>query len=454
MSTKKNKTKKTRLPGEYLQPTCLRPELEDLARDLYKLACKGSESVWPELKGKSFKGNPDLQEKFLTASHAGMNAAQKKIIEFIQSEQPLTDSHHVLFTGIADAMAWQLIRHQLAHARRFYKGHDPVNLKESNFESVVYCAEEMARREPGSISLISDLTSFVQVGDLLKMDVSGRITVAEVKEGKKNHEILEFMNFYLETHCSRAFDHFARQHGEKGVQQLGRMFRQAERMGHVTEVMSKGESVDPDSKKVILIPEKSVYIGNWDKELDETLKHCNARGWGFNIVDDCLFIGAYSKETHRGNGHLLFNMLFDEFEGGVGSPRLRLNDCMISPLALTVFNLNISEEHKFDILFGRKNVCLGLNVVSFFEELKEAGLTVRPATNKEASQIEQKGEKLYRYQGKAIFVGTGEHEVCLSDGIFMRIFFHGQRPIDTVKAILNNLTLEQVNAGSPIGTEK
>ena len=441
MSTKKQK-KEPGVPGAALHPLCLRPEVEHLARDLHKLACKGSESVWAELQGKSFKGNPELQKKFLTASHEGMNGAQKKIIEFILSDEPLTDSHQVLFTGIADAMAWQLIGQQLCHARRFYKGHPPVNLKESNFESVVHCAEEMARQEPGSISIISDLTSFVQVGDLLKMDASGCITVAEVKEGKKNHEILEFMNFFIETPCSHALNHFVQQHGESGVKQLGRMFRQAERMGHVTEVMRKGNSIDPDTKQVVHIPEKSVFIGDWDDELNDILQDCDVKGWGWHIVDDCLFIGAYSKNTHNGNGHLLFNMLFDEFEGGLESPRLRLNDCMLSPLALTVFNLNILEEHKFDILFGRKNVCLGLNIVNFLNGLKEAGITVRPATNREASPMEQQGAKLYRFQGKAIFIGTGTHEVCLSDGIFMRIFFHGQRPIATVKAILSNLSTE------------
>ena len=110
--SRKKKKKEPYAAIKALHPVCLRPELEDLARDLYQHACKGSESVWTELQGKSFKGNPELQKKFLTASHQGMNAAQKKIVEIIQSDEPLTDSHHVLFTGIADAMAWQPSRMQ------------------------------------------------------------------------------------------------------------------------------------------------------------------------------------------------------------------------------------------------------------------------------------------------------------------------------------------------------
>lgn len=368
-----------------------------------------------------------------------MNRAQKKMIEFIRSDEPLAGSHQVLFTGIADAMAWQLIGHQLCHARRFYKGNAPLNLKESNFDSVAHCAQQMAEQDPGSISVISDLTSFVQVGDLLKMDAKGRTTVVEVKEGKKNHEILEFMNFFVKTPCSNALNNFAKQHGDSGVKQLERMFRQVKRMAHVTEVLTSGKSIDPDTNRVIHIPDEPAYMGEWNEELNEVLEDCDAQGWGWDVVDDCLFIGAYSKDTHGGNGHLLFNMLFDDLDGGMGSPRIRLSDCMISPLALTIFNLNISDEHKFDILFGRKNVCIGLNISSLLHQLEKVGFPVRYATNKEASQMEQSGGKPYRHQGKALIIGAGDNEMALSDGMFMRIFFHGQRPVSTVEAILNNL---------------
>lgn len=443
MNTKK-KAKSTYSPFTALQPVSLRPELEDLARELYHLACRGSEPLWEEMKGLgNFKDNSDLRKKFLFASHAGMNAAQKKIVELLQSQELLTDSHLVLIRGIADAMVWQLIGHQLCHARRFYKEHPPVNLKESNFESVVFCAEEQAKQDPGSISIISDLTSFVQVGDLLSMDSQGRITIAEVKEGKKNHEIMDFMKFFAETPCEHALDHFAREQGKSGMKQLQRMLRQSQRMGHVTEVMSKGKSVDPDTEHTIIIPEEFVYVPKWDNELNKILESSDSQGWGYAVIDSCLFMGAYSKEGMNGHGHGMFNMLFDKYEGALESPRYRLNDCMIAPLALPVFNLNISDEHKFDLLFGRKNVCLGLNITNFLEGLKKVGVTVREGTNKEASQMEQEGAQLYKWKGKAIFVGDGEIEVCLSHGLFVRILFHGQRPIETVQAIVNNLHIER-----------
>jgi hypothetical protein len=340
-------------------------------------------------------------------------------------------------------MVWQLIGQQLCHARRFYKEQPPVNLKESNFESVVFCSEEQAKRDPGSITVISDLTSFVQVGDLLTMNSEGRVTIVEVKEGKKNHEIMDFMKFFMETPCEHALDHFAREQGRSGIKQLQRMLRQTERMAHVTEVMSTGKSVDPDTDEHINIPEEFVYVPKWDNELNRILESADSRGWGYDVIDRCLFMGAYSKEGMSGHGHVMFNILFDRYEGGLDSPRYRLNDCMIAPLALPIFNLNISDEHKFDLLFGRKNVCLGLNIPNFLEGIKKVGVTVREATNKEASQMEQKGAQLYKWKGKAIFVGNGKTEVCLSHGVFIRILFHGQRPIETMRAIVSNLPAER-----------
>lgn len=334
-------------------------------------------------------------------------------------------------------MAWQLIGNQLCYARRYYKGHKPVDLKNSNFNSVILAANNFADRDPGSFALISDLTSFIQVGDLITIGSLGGVTIAEVKEGKKNHEILEFMEFFMKSGCSRSFYYFAQQHGESGVKQLQRMFRQAERMSHVSEVLIKGTSIDPDTKDNIHIPDEYVYTGDWTGELNALLDESDSKDWALDIVDGCLFIGSYSSKAMMGAGHLAFNMWLDQSQGSPSGPRVRLSDTMINPLALPVFNWNISTEHKFDILFGRKNVCIGLNIPMLIERLQKEGLTVRNATNKEASKLDQLGAPPYRHNGKAFFIGNGQQEMAFLDGIFMRVLFHGQRPIETIKAILN-----------------
>ncbi|MEF9673406.1 hypothetical protein QNM99_19165 [Pseudomonas sp. PCH446] len=175
-----------------------------------------------------------------------------------------------------------------------------------------------------------------------------------------------------------------------------------------------------------------------DDELNEVLDTSDSKGWALNIIDDCLHVASYSQNTALGKGHGVFNMWFDESGGTANCPRVRLLDSMSHPLAPPVFNLNISDEHKFDILFGRKNVCIGLNVGAFLKKLGEVGFNVRHGTNKESSMLDQQGFPPYRHDGKAIYIGNGQQEMTLMDGVFLRVLFHNQSPVGTIQAILNN----------------
>jgi hypothetical protein len=429
-----------------LQPLVLRPEVEDLAQSLYELACCGSSDMWEDIKSSDeLKADPQKRRKFLESSHKGMWEAQKIIVDLIRSKEGLTSSHDVLFRGIADSIAWQLLGMQLCYARRLYKGHPQPDLRHSNFDSVVLAAEHLNNNNPGSMALISDLTSFIQVGDLLLMGPTGNLTIGEVKEGKKNHDILKFMDFYLQHGCERSFFYFAQQEGPDSVKQLGRMLRQAERMGHVKEVINKGISVDPDTNSKVIIPENYVYLDSWNDELNYVIAESERKGWAISVIDECLFLGCYSEESMRKVGHMVFNSWFDNCGGTHSCPRSRLVDCMLYPLVEPIFNINIPTQSKFDILFGRKQVCMAINVESLLEQCTEAGLQVRYATNKEASRLDNKDAHPYRHNGKAIFIGNGKTEMGVADGIFLRIMFHRQRPIHLIKSILDNIESEGHN---------
>ncbi|WP_460155006.1 hypothetical protein [Pseudomonas sp. S1_F04] len=434
----RKKTKSKYDPYHTLHPQALDGNLEEVASRLYELSLHGSKPLWKKIKNsENLKQDTELRKQFLAASHAGMREAQSLIISQILSTPDLNPSQSALFRSIADSMAWQLVGNQLCYARRFYKGHKPVDLKHSNFGSVVIAAEHLHNQDPGSFSLISDTTSFIQVGDLITISSTGNFTVAEVKEGRKNHEIMNFMHSLMKSECPHLFYHFAQTHGESGIKQLERMFRQAERMGHVTQVMTKGNSQDPDTNHKIFIPDETIYLDDWNHELNSALAESDLNGWSLKIVDDCLFIGVYSEAAMKGFGHVAFNLWFDNFEGTPNCPRARLLDCLTHPLAPPIFNWSISDKHKFDILFGRKNVCLALNINALINQLINTGLRVREASNKEASQMDQKGMPPYRHNGKAIFIGNGQREIPLMDGVFLRILFHSQRPIETIQAILN-----------------
>ncbi|WP_429096971.1 hypothetical protein [Aeromonas media] len=437
MAKKKHKEKYDLV--KTLRPMAFPGEYEELTKSLYIKACKGSQALWDRIDNLNvLKENKELREKFYRSANQGMMSAQDEIISIIQGEDKLAFSKLLLLRGIADAIAWQLLGSQLAYARRFYKSKPQPSLYNSNFESVVLAVKELAKQTPDAAILISDLTSFIQVGDLLICDPEKGITISEVKEGSMNAKIGDFMKFYMQSQCDRVLYYFGQQEGEHAVKQLQRMFRQADRMNHVSTVLQTGKGVDPDTNQHINISEPFFIMDSWDSRLVKALDIANEKGWALDVIDNCLFIGVYASEYMRTGGHILFNSWFDEMGGTPECPRALLIDCMRNPLALPIFSRNIPDEYKFDVLFGRKQVCIGICIELLLDECKKVGLSVRFATNKERGQLDKTGNRPYRHKGNAIFIGNGSVEFVLLDGIFLRAMFHGQSPISVIQAILKS----------------
>lgn len=441
MGKKKRKNRKEEYdPARTLRFEIFPHELEEQVRALYDQACCGSRAHWEKIHSpEEFKSNKNLRHDFMFSAHKGMREAQDSIIKAIQSD-PFPTSHEIcLYRGIADAIGWQILGMQLCYARRFFKGYQQPNLRNCNFGSVVEAANNLIKEKPNSIPLICDLTSFIQVGDIIQFDPQTGITICEVKEGDANSRIFDFMHFLMESKCERAFQLFAIREGKESVKQLGRMFRQTARMAHVGEVMSQGTGSDPDTKELVRIPEKFIQIDSWDEELNETIDNSQSKGWAINVIDNCLFVGCYSESPMKQAGHIIFNGWFDSCGGNEQCPRGRMIDSMQIPLALPLFCRSIPPEVMFDLLFGRKQICMAISIEGLLKECGKVGLSVREASNKETSKLEQRGAKPFKHNKHAICISDGGgKEIVLMDGIFLRSMFHGQKPISLIRSILSH----------------
>jgi hypothetical protein len=418
-----------------LLPIRLDPATKDEARQLYEMACNGSRDILGKLKGKEFsRFSYEERLEFINSVHHGMFKAQEHIVDAILNGDGISDSRELIFTGIMDSIAWQMIGLELAHARRFYKEQKKVDLKNSNFESVVQASRQFRVEGNNSIPLISDLTSFVQVGDILANTEKGMLII-EVKEGAVNKKLVDFLQFYEKHKCEKSMGLFKETLDKKNNKQLERMIRQKNRMMHVAKIITSGDDIDPDSGKRIFIPDEPVPVGRWITEFNEAIENKNNKSFFLNVIDNCLFQGYYFNEDSINFGPAAFSYWFDSFGATDESPRTTIFNSMRIPLALPIFTYFIKPEHKFDLLYGRKHVCMGLNIPAFLAECEKNGIKVRFGTKKETSQLEQKGYFPYKFNGKSIFLSKNEKEFCLGDGIFIRIFFHFQNPISTIKAM-------------------
>lgn len=416
-------------------------ELENSIRSLTDLACCGAVPTLPSWVPNVhlMMADPDARRAYFQAAHEGFRQAQTHVIECMVGDgiETTTRIPGMVCRKIMDTIAWQLLSKQLYLARRLYLGQPPPRLTRSEIDVLTRSADHVTGEIGQRFALISDLTSFVQVGDLLVIDPDAGLTLAEVKTGTVNRRILEFMESYLESQDQATLRHFCEREGKKTFLQLGRILRQGARLESVVNIINSGSGWDIDLDREVVIPEEALSVNSYDDCLAVLLEDSRKRGWAIECINDCLFIGVYRNEKQKA-GPIAFSSWFASCGGRPQFPQANLLECMTIPLALPIFSRDIPRESMFDLLFGRTSVFFAIDLNVFAKLCNLAGLCVRWPTRKEAARLLASATKDFRPWGMArrglVLDRHGSIE-AIADGLFDRIFFHGTTPASAVQII-------------------
>jgi len=323
---------------------------------------------------------------------------------------------------IADAIAWELVDRQLHIARRLFREQRPPSLHESNINSVRDVAAVMQRADFSNLVVYSDLTTFVQAGDLLVAGPDGSITFVEVKSGKKNHDILASLLSDQPTLLDR-----------KSGEQRERIAKQLARLTHITNVLNDGESVDPDTGFKVKIPADPVVVESYDAKIGDMIDDAKSKRWAIDVLDDCLFIGAYAGEVGPA-APLIFRAWFDACDSRKGFPFVDFNECMIYPLALPLFIRNLGVARILDLLFGRAIVYLAFHLDRFVERANASGIEMRWSTRREAAALGSTSAGM-KIENRVAIAHRGEQTIALTPGLIFRTLFHGSTPHSIIRMI-------------------
>lgn len=432
------------------------PDLEGEARRLFADACKGSANLikaWPNLR--EALRDSENRRAFLAAVHSGFGRAQDFVADRLpeleqipkKSRSPDHRNRILFYRKVMDSVAWQMLHFQLYIARRLYGGHQPPSLVHSNFNAVKEEAKAMASG-PEMFALISDLTTFVQVGDLLVIDMAaGRLKLIEVKTGRKNQQVGEFADFVVQSQNTYALKLFREQEGQKTFEQLTRVLRQKARMSAVVQILSKGEGVDPHLKVPITIPENPIAIQEYDHRLAEVIAGSEKSGYALDVIDGCLFLAAYRNDARSWGPGAFQHGWFYPSGGRKGFPIANLLSCMVTPLALPLFCRDLPAEHVFDLLFGRCKVILGIHLDEFAARSQARGLPLAWSTKKEAARLTSQGLRPYTVDHRALVAPLpGDGQTAFSDGLIVRMLYHGTTPDSCIDLLAHPLPAEKREA--------
>jgi hypothetical protein len=426
---------------------------EQTARRIYRLACKHG-ATYTLL----FVDRKASRESFLKACHNGFAKAQELIvIELItiqETQKNLKDNlksarrqrdrtaitkvekeisienfkEHIL-RKLADSIAWHIIRGQKHIAKRLYlRESNRPNLKSSNLSSVINVVNSYNKENSLNFALLSDITSFVQIGDVLLSSLN--VTqIIEVKEGQKNLEaaaIVESFNNHS-THKQQIEELNLNDNLREQVQ---RMLRQQTRTNQATNLVNTGKGNDPATGLPVIIsdvefPEEEYYeeLGNLLCQLSPN-KNC-----AYTVIDDSLYIGVYKGILQSLGSNLLRRCAFEGIDERYPVTDLRegIAQALVEPLFVKPF----TEDQIFDIAFGRVSVLMLLRVDRLLNLFEETNATARFLSPKQSRREQANHSKfqLLLHQECCVEIATesGMKQI-LGDGIETRIVYDTLTP--------------------------
>jgi hypothetical protein len=438
---------------------------EQKARIIYRLACR--HGAVHSLLGSD--GKPS-RESFLRACHNGFAEAQELIIvELLLVQEALKQLKHDLKSArsqrdkiattklhqeidienfkecilrkLADSIAWHIIGGQNYIARRLcLLSESRPSLESSNLSSVIQVVSDYNKEDPLNFALLSDITSFIQIGDVLLVSPTG-LKIIEVKEGQKN---LEASSILAELRDDGTREQQLRELNLKGNlrEQVQRMLRQQNRQDQVINILNTGFGSDAATDSAVTIVDVEYPEEKYYDELRKLLCQLGAgKDWAYTVIDIGLHIGVYKGKWRKLGASLLRASAFDLEDADENYPVTSLQGSLNQALVEPLFVKDLAEDQIFDIAFGRVSVLALLRVDHMLHLFQEMGVSAQllPPKRSRRQQNKDLKHKLLLHQGCCIEVKTKSGTKILGDGIGTRILYDTITPRCVVRMVAHDI---------------
>jgi len=352
----------------------------------------------------------------------------------------------IILRKIADSIAWTLLKHDSTKVKRLYLNNPQIEIYNSNLSHELQIIEDLFETDKLNFALLTDITSFIQIADLLIMDNETKMVgFAELKEGKINQDISNTISHFLETQCDFALYQQLKDKDEKYFKQMDRVLKQTKKTIEVVNTINTGKGKDLATGLNVLIPDEVFEPSFYESILKHMLEEVQKKNYSLRTIDNCLIVGVYNSKNAP--LHLGFNGW--KKTCGIDFPTVDIRVFLQDPTARPLFLCNFSIDDKIKILNGEKHILMALDFNKWLEMLKEAGVKVELLSRKETERLNKVPDiqKPFEYQGKAIQIEYDGIKEILGGGIFEKMFNQFFRPTSIIdfirfkeKMIKNNYT--------------
>lgn len=470
------------------------PAFEPILRQLVEKALHTGEKAL-ENKGHTMpdiKKDRKLARFFIRECHKGYDFAQKQIVKEIIahckikdalkkelkehrknnnrdaaknniSKIEVLDNRILVMRRLIDTIAMTLIQHRTWIANRFIL-HEYI--KDIDIGTLVPNAREASlnnSQDRLAFSLVTDLTTFIDVGDLLKIDfnINGREKweLIELKQGNINKILQGIIKEEGRDIPKEKIDEIEKNISKSAPAQLSRMVRQLDRLEKVDKVKYQNEVTDISMGVTVKLNEDEVPVDCYDDAIRNAIKEAHKNGISISRVDGCLYVVA-TRASIGAAVHALYHVKNPQIECAfkLGDDSLKqheLNEInniqhvtdLISPglkarTGTPIFLYPFEQESIFDLIFGRTFILLHLSIEGLSNLCKEMGCTLILESRKQSDAAVKEFSRYHvpmiGHRTLKLICPSGQ-EIHIMSGFFRRIIADFQRPRKVVELFCENI---------------
>ena len=406
--------------------------------------------------------HPSKMQDFTAKCHRGFERSQSDIIDLIEQSSSMEDPifHELVARKIADAIAFTMVGTKFHLVKRMCFLPDIPQVQLQEVKQYASVASKLNAESRQTFALINDLTTFIHIGDILRVDFRdgpAKLSIRELKTGEVNQKLSEIVSKYpkvMEAVDKLAFEEVAL--SKKEVQQAKRMLKQRIRMQQVADAAKYDKGIDVKFQVPMRHSIKE-YAPSRISEEDIGLiaEQAVRNGAAAYSTDFCIHIGAgfddspeTALQSAKNSAHYAFCSTSDKFNELTEirnelSTQVKTDDLTFG-VHLIDFNLHSFPcepwvlwpftDEQFILIAKRKlRFILMFDLPGFFFLARKMGYSVRLSSTKEGSILQQKfgGSEIKTWDNRLVLVD----EKPIGGGIFSRILASLYSPSGMLQAI-------------------
>lgn len=334
----------------------------------------------------------------------------------------------------ADNIAWLFLKNHYYKARRFYSGNpNRPDLLNTNLESVVLTAEKFHSENKFNFALIADLTTFIDIGDIILLEEKG-ISIVECKSGSVQKKVFDFIG-QLGNDKIPIKELITPNVDKKFLDQVKRTLNQYQKGTRILNFLKNEEGKDAFSEKEIKIWEtKKPQIYYFDILID-LIEQTEEKGFATTHLNNIIYLGVF--KTSNTFDYNIFNETVREItEKLVSTDYLQQIDI---PLKEPLFFKPIGKEAIFDILFDRLKVIVCIDLDNLLDLFRKRGLKARWLSRKETHKYldDTDNHKPFTHKNRAIEINNGGNKIMLGDSFLIYLLLDNLTPSSFVERYLD-----------------